>query len=172
MKIVQKVRCCGDGSDCCKEVNSKQITIDFLFLDLSVCERCQATSQNLDEALTLLDPIFNKLGYQTKVNKINVKTEELAIQYKFKSSPTIRINNLDIEFDVKEDNCKSCGDLCGETVDCRVFTYNGLEYHEPPIQMIIESILKFIYIPSHKKDSDPYVVPDNLLKYYRTVNTI
>lgn len=172
MKIQLKVNCCDEGSDCCKEDNSKQITIDFLYLDLSVCERCQSSSQNLDEAMILLTPIFNKLGYKTKVNRINVNSEVLAKHYKFKSSPTIRVNNDDIELEVKEDNCKSCGELCGDMFDCRVFTYNGLEYHEPPVQMIIESILKNIYFPPHKKDSEHYDVPDNLLKFYRNVNKI
>lgn len=172
MKIQLKVNCCGEGSDCCKDVNSKQITIDFLYLDLSVCERCQSSSQNLDEAMILLTPLFNKLNYKTIVNRINVNSEILAKRYKFKSSPTIRVNNHDIDLEVKEDNCKSCGDLCGDMVDCRVFSYDGLEYHEPPVQMIIESILKNIYLPPHKKDSEHYVVPDNLLKFYRKVNKI
>lgn len=168
MKIKLKVSCCGEGSDCCKEVKSKQLDIDFLYLDLSICERCQGSNQNLIDAIELLKPIFNKLGYVTKVNMINVNSEELAVKHKFYSSPTIRINNQDIELEVKEDNCKSCGDLCGDTVDCRVFTYEGKEYHEPPVEMIVDSILRSIYVPSQKKESDTYVVPDNLLKFYRS----
>jgi len=168
MKIQLKPSCCLPDSDCCKEV--KYLTIDFLYLDLSICERCQGSNQNLLDALDLLKPILNKLGYQIKLNQINVNTEELAIKHQFQSSPTIRVNHQDIELSVKEDNCKSCGDLCGDTVDCRVFSYNGKDYHEPPVAMIIDRILSTLYNPTHIKKSDNYTVPDNLVKFYQKIN--
>ena len=68
-----------------------------------------------------------------------MNTEELALKYKFISSPTIRINQLDIEADVAEDNCKSCGELCGDSINCRTFTYQNIQYHEPPVEMIIDN---------------------------------
>jgi hypothetical protein len=168
MKIQLKPSCCSPDSDCCKE--TKVLTLDFLYLDLSVCERCQGSNQNLLDAIQLLKPILIKLGYQIKLNQINVNSEDLAIKHQFKSSPTIRINGQDIELSVKEDNCKSCGDLCNDTVDCRVFSYNGKDYHEPPVEMIIDKILNTIYNPTAIKKSDSYVVPDNLVKFYRNIN--
>lgn len=165
MKIVQKVSCCAEGSDCCKPI--KKIEIDFLYLDLNVCERCQGSDKNLDEAIELIKPILTKLGFTLAIHKVNVNTMELAKKYRFLSSPTVRINQNDIELSVKEDNCKSCGDLCGDTVDCRVFTYDGKEYHEPPVEMIIDGILRSIYNPVKSKELDDYQVPDNLLKFYK-----
>lgn len=164
MKIIQKVRCCAEGSDCCKD--EKKIEIEFLYLDLNVCERCQGSDKNLDDAIQLVKPVLSKLGYTLNIHKINVNTETLAIEHKFLSSPTIRINHIDIEVTVKEDNCQSCGDLCGDTVDCRVFTYDSKEYHEPPVEMIIDGILRSIYNPNKLKELD-YQVPENLLKFYR-----
>ena len=67
-----------------------------------------------------------------------MNTIELAHQYKFLSSPIIRINQIDIESDVTEDDCKSCGDLCGDSIDCRTFNYQNKQYHEPPVEMIID----------------------------------
>ncbi|HET6784386.1 MAG TPA: DUF2703 domain-containing protein [Erysipelotrichaceae bacterium] len=165
MKIVQKVSCCAEGGDCCKPI--KKIEIDFLYLDLNVCERCQGSDKNLDEAIELIKPILTKLGFTLAIHKVNVNTMELAKKYRFLSSPTVRINQNDIELSVKEDNCKSCGDLCGDTVDCRVFTYDGKEYHEPPVEMIIDGILRSIYNPVKLKELDDYQVPDNLLKFYK-----
>ena len=52
MKIVPKIRCCDEKSALCKE--AKRINLDFLYLDLSVCERCQSSSKNLDIAIDLL----------------------------------------------------------------------------------------------------------------------
>ena len=45
-----KSSCCQDKS-CCSESSKKQIKIDFLYLDLNVCERCQGTETNLDAAI-------------------------------------------------------------------------------------------------------------------------
>lgn len=165
MKIMPKVRCCDENSDCCREKRS--IDIQFLYLDLNVCERCQGSDKNLDKAIQLIQPVLVETGYELRVKKINVNTEALAKHYRFMSSPTIRINNIDIQEDVLEDNCKSCGDLCGDSVDCRVFTYQNKQYHEPPVGMIIDQILKSIYTPQTIKEPNNYQVPENLLKFYR-----
>ena len=163
MKIVPKIRCCDEKSTCCKE--AKRIN-----LDLSVCERCQSSSKNLDIAIDLLKPIINQLRYSIHIQKINVNTIELAHQYKFLSSPTIRINQIDIESDVAEDGCKSCGDLCGDSIDCRTFNYQNKQYHEPPVEMIIDEILKSIYQPKTIKEPENYQIPENLLKFYQNKN--
>lgn len=165
MKIMPKVRCCDENGDCCREKRS--IDIQFLYLDLNVCERCQGSDKNLDKAIQLIQPVLVETGYELRVKKINVNTEALAKHYRFMSSPTIRINNIDIQEDVLEDNCKSCGDLCGDSVDCRVFTYQNKQYHEPPVGMIIDQILKSIYTPQTIKEPNNYQVPENLLKFYR-----
>lgn len=166
MKIQLKPQCCSPESDCCKE--KSQIDIEFLYLDLSICERCQGSDKNLDDAIALIKPVLDTMNYTLNVRKINVRTERLANHYHFLSSPTIRINHIDIEPTLNEDNCKSCGDLCGDTVDCRVFTYQNKQYHEPPVGMIIDQILKSIYTLQTIKEPVNYQVPENLLKFYRS----
>ncbi len=147
---------------------AKHLLIDFLFLDLSVCERCQGTDKNLDDALEAVSAVLTAAGYSVTVNKVNVITEELARKYKFLSSPTIRINGRDIAVDFKENNCCDCGDLCGDTVDCRVFTYEDNEYNTPPKEMIINALLSEVY--GAKKDppslSEEYVLPENLRIFF------
>ncbi|NMC28070.1 MAG: DUF2703 domain-containing protein [Syntrophomonadaceae bacterium] len=146
----------------------KQLIIDFLFLDLSVCTRCQGTDSGLDEAVAEVANILTATGNEVVVNKINVNTAELAEKYKFLSSPTIRINGQDIQMEVKESLCESCGDLCGDTVDCRVWVYQGREYNVPPKGMIIEAILKAVYggqAPVEARAAQ-YVLPENLRNFY------
>ncbi len=51
-----KVICCTEASDCCRPVQGdmaqrRKIEIDFLYLDLSVCTRCQGADNSLDEAI-------------------------------------------------------------------------------------------------------------------------
>ena len=52
-----KVVCCTDASSCCKPVQDdksqqRKVEIDFLYLDLSVCTRCQGADTSLDEAIS------------------------------------------------------------------------------------------------------------------------
>lgn len=161
--------CCGGNTTCCQpQQTKKEIVIDFLYLDLTTCERCQGAESSLDEAIKDVASVLNAAGYDVKVNKVNISSEELAKEYKFLSSPTIRINGVDIALEVKESECKECGDLCGDSVDCRVWEYEGIEYTEPPKEMIINAILKAVYGgQSISKSSEmEYTVPENLRVFF------
>jgi len=166
--------CCSDStnSNCCgeqknAEVGKKRIVIDFLYLDLDVCTRCQGTDQTLDEALKDVSKVLEMTGVEVIVNKVNVPSEEIAETYQFVSSPTIRVNGHDIQMDVRESLCESCGDLCGDSVDCRVWVYNGVEYTEPPKEMVVEAILKEVYGGSTRDTSaQDYSMPENLKQFY------
>jgi hypothetical protein len=90
------------------------------------------------------------------------------VQYEFLSSPTIRINGEDIDLVANESLCTECGDLCKDTVSCRVWTYEGENYTEPPKEMIIVAIIKAVYgdrEPSKVKKEE-YRLPDNLAVFF------
>lgn len=161
--------CCSTGNSCCCN-EKKEITIDFLYLDLTVCGRCQGAENNLDSALKDVSSVLIASGFEVKVNKVNINSRDLAIKYKFLSSPTIRVNGSDIALELKESCCSECGDLCGDTVDCRVWVYEGEEYVEPPKAMIVNSILKAIYGNPSKdgadKDNEEYILPENLDNFF------
>ncbi len=168
--------CCSCAPGCCGSipelteiaVEEKKLVIDFLFLDLSVCTRCQGTDTSLEEALAEVAKVLEATGTEVVLNKVNVNTAELAVAHKFVSSPTIRVNGRDIQMDVKESLCESCGDLCSDEVDCRVWVYQGKEYTVPPKAMIIDAILKEVY-GGHENGStaeEEYVIPDNLKHFY------
>lgn len=174
-EIGQVISCCcttNEDASCCGDTKTeatekRQIVIDFLYLDLSACTRCQGTDQILDEAISEVSNVLELTGVEVNVNKVNVISEELAVQYQFMTSPTIRINGRDIQMDAKESNCESCGDLCGDEVDCRVWVYNGVEYTEPPKAMVVEAILKAVYGNAAEAAPDEaYVLPENLTKFY------
>ena len=168
MGFILRLRC---GPDCCSEIkdSQKQIIIDFLYLDLSVCTRCQGTESSLDEAVLEVSRVLQATGVDVVVNKINVHNEELARAWKFVSSPTIRINGRDIQLEVKEGLCESCGDLCGDDVECRVWVYQGKDYTVPPKAMIIEAMLKEVYggvRHTSNTTEQEYIMPDNLKRFY------
>lgn len=164
---------CSCGSSYCEpEQEKKEVVIDFLYLDLSVCERCQGAGSSLEEALREVAKVLETTGTELKVNKININTKQLAEKYKFSSSPTIRVNGRDIQMEFKESLCESCGDLCGDNIDCRVWFYQGQEYTVPPAAMVIEGILKAVYgtnldavLPEQE-----YIMPENLKHFYEVMD--
>lgn len=179
MLLKKEGTCCSCSDGCCSSINSsdiskRELVIDFLYLDVTVCERCQGTDNSLDEAISEVSKVLEATGIAVKVNKINVLSEELAIEYKFLTSPTIRINGKDIQMDYKESLCESCGDLCGDEVDCRVWIYQGKEYTKPPKAMIIEAILKEVYggdLTSQDNKQEVYQIPENLKKFYQSMRS-
>lgn len=172
-----KVICCTDTSGCCKPVQEdgsqrRKIEIDFLYLDLSVCTRCRGTDNSLDEAIAEVSKILEATDVDVVVDKINVTSEKQAEALEFESSPTIRVNGRDIQLEIRESLCESCGDLCGDEVDCRVWVYHGKEYTVPPKAMIIEAILREVYgNPRDEKDviKKAYRLPDNLRKFFASM---
>lgn len=147
----------------------RRVDIEFLYLDTSVCTRCQGTEAALEEAVDEVARVLKAAGIALTVRKIQVQSEEQARELGFVSSPTIRVNGRDIQPEAKETLCESCGDLCGEDVDCRVWVYQGKEYTSPPKALIIDAILREVYggAPANRPAPPKAgAVPDNLKKLF------
>ena len=160
-----KVICCADTSSCCRPVQddkSQRRTI----------ERCQGTDTSLDEAIAEVSQVLKATNINVVVNKINVTSKEQAEALQFESSPTIRVNGRDIQLEIRESLCESCGDLCGDEVDCRVWVFQGQEYTSPPKAMIIEAILREVYGSPEKQERGKkvYQLPDNLKKFFESMH--
>ncbi len=169
--------CCSTNCGCEEqdyEVEKKKIIIDFMYLDLSICTRCQGTEDSLEEAIEDVAKVLELAGAEVIVNKVHIDSKEKAIQYRFESSPTIRINGKDIQLETRESLCESCGDLCGDEVDCRVWVYKGKEFNVPPKAMIVDAILREVYSDKQgqlndKVDREAYQLPDNLRRFFESV---
>lgn len=157
------VGCCGSN------VDKRSLLIEFLYLDLNDCNWCQDTETNFDKAISETENILKAIGVDVTVKKTHVQSEQQAFELGFESSPTIRINGNDIQFDVKESYCESCSNLCGEDVACRIWIYQGKEYTAPPKGMIIDAIMREVYAGSKKNadtSSKTKGVPENLKKFF------
>ena len=145
---------------------TKEIRVDYLYLDLNTCDRCVGTDAVLEKVIKELSPAFNLAGYHISYHKTEIATEQDAIYHKFVSSPTIRINGNDICDEVQESDCGCCGEISGTQVDCRVFEYNGKLYNVPPKAMLAEAILKKAFMPAADNSAVEYVLPENLKNFF------
>ena len=126
MKLTNLMCCCDNNIN-----EQKVIKIEYLYLDLSTCDRCIGTDVVLEEVIKELKPAFELAGYKVVYYKTEIKSPLEAIQNRFLSSPTIRVNGYDICDAVKESDCGCCGEISGTQVDCRVFEYKGSTYEVP-----------------------------------------
>lgn len=144
---------------------NKEVNVDYLYLDLKTCERCIGTDKVLEEVLTELTPALKLAGLSISYRKTEITTVHMAEQFHFLSSPTIRINGIDICKTVSESNCTSCGEISGTDVDCRVFEYEGQSYTVPPKAMLAEAIMRCIFSPS-EYSCNCYTLPQNLKAFF------
>jgi hypothetical protein len=150
---------------------AKRLRIDFLFLDLTACGRCRGTDRNLGSALEAARDLLAATGTEVEVNRVHVQSAEQARQLRFGSSPTIRVNGHDVALALRESSCGSeaCTDGCGEQIGCRVWVYDGPEYTEPPVPLILDAIQRAIYagpVEHHRAELDPYELPENLARFF------
>ncbi len=155
--------CCSCG---CEASPEKKIVVEYLYLDLHTCDRCIGTDAVLDEVIVTLTPALRLTGYEVEYKKVEMETAEIAEQYRFLSSPTIRVNGQDICRSVAENSCGCCSDISGTDVDCRIFEYNGESYEVPPKEMLAEAILKTIFGTTGNCSCGDYKLPDNLKAFY------
>ncbi len=149
---------------------SRVIEIDLLALDLTSCTRCVGTLENIERAIGTLRPALEVTGAQVTVRRLVIESEEQARRYRLVTSPTVRINGKDIAFETIESRCASCTDLCGceEGTNCRVWRYQGKEYTEAPVGLIVDALLAQISASDGAGgDTSVYEkVPENLRRFF------
>jgi len=147
---------------------NKKITIQYLYLDLDQCTRCQQTEENLNVAVGELENKFSE--YLFSVELIHIDKIEKAQEYRFESSPTIRINGKDMPIKLVETKCIPCGEIAGSDVDCRVWEYKGEQYDSAPIKMIVDHVSGFIESNNNiSTDNDKtFVLPSNIKEFFES----
>jgi hypothetical protein len=150
---------------------AERVWIDFLFLDLTTCDRCRGTDRNLESALEVVREVLEATGAAVEVRKTLVETADQARELRFVSSPTIRVNGRDLAFELKESacGCDACTDASGAPIACRDWTYRGQEYTEAPVGLIVDAILGEVYRGAVRPTTiadDRYELPENLERFY------
>ena len=175
METKRASTCCGSQVESTPasgaRAEKRRLDIDFLYLDLSACERCQDTESTLEEGIEEVARVLETTGVEVALNKIHVTSEKQAVALGFLVSPTIRVNGRDIQMNFRESLCDTCGTLCEceGGVSCREWEYQGQWYMAPPKGLIIEAILKEVYGGAGEAREEPQKAeeaPDNLKRFF------
>lgn len=167
--------CCnGSEAKLSQDAQAEALTLEFLFLDESLCQPCGGTGRALDEAVEIVAAPLAALGVALDVTRIHVARREDAIAHRLALSPTIRINGVDIDPDQSEGACGSCGDLAGgqTTVTCRTWRWRGALFSAAPTGKIVEAILSAatphcaVGCCADPAPQGPYAMPDNLERFF------
>ena len=150
----------------CCSCGEKKILVEYLYLDLKTCERCIETDAVLEEVLKEIGPALSCAGYEVGFKKQEISTKEMAEEYRFISSPTIRVNGMDICGSVKENSCGCCSDISGTDVECRVFQYEDEDYEVPPKEMLASSILRAVFTSNEDCRCGGYSMPENIVAFF------
>jgi hypothetical protein len=147
------------------------LRIDFLFLDLTTCDRCRGTDSSLESALEVVRDRLEATGTEVEIRKIHVESAEQARELRFVSSPTIRANDRDVALELRESSCGSeaCTDGCGEHVDCRVWVHEGREHTVPPVELLVDAIERELYaepVVERGAATEAYRLPENLERFF------
>ncbi len=147
------------------------LEVELLAIDLSTCTRCTGTLANIEAAIEAVRKVAEPTGTAIRLRKILVESEAEAQRHRFVSSPTVRVDGRDIVFDTLESRCDSCTDLCGcqEGTDCRVWRYQGQEFTEAPVGLVVEALLREIAgapAAAAPADAAGFEVPENLRRFF------
>lgn len=149
----------------------RELRIDLLSLDLSTCTRCLGADRSLEAALERVGDVLRAAGVDPEVNRVRVESAEHARALRFVSSPTIRVDGEDVAVELRESPCgaEACTDGCGADTACRLWAYRGAEYTEPPVEMIVDAILRRVYGGVASAGADvvsDYDLPENLERFF------
>ena len=146
--------------------SNKKILVEYLYLDLKTCDRCIGTDTLLEEVLKEIGPALSCAGYKVSFKKMEISSKEMAEEFRFISSPTIRVNGMDICGSVAENSCGCCSDISGTDVECRVFQYEGEDYEIPPKEMLASSILRAVFTSKEECCCGEYSMPENIIAFF------
>lgn len=163
--------CCSDSAYSCADDayngHKRTVVVDFLYIDLNVCDRCQGTDERVFGAVERTRRVLAACGCNLVLNQVLIEDEAAAERWRFYSSPTVRVNGVDICPSVEENDCGCCSDIADYDVKCRVFPFNGTFYEVPPTDMLVRGIME-VAIRGEQADptAEPYELPENLRGFF------
>ena len=154
---------------------TRTLAIDFLFLDRETCRRCGDAEKSLRAALDRVGGLLADLGVAVVRRDVHVETAADARRTGLEVSPTVRVDGRDVQPNPVETPCESCGELAdccegfdgGPAVDCRGWRYRGEVRATPPVELLVEAILRAAFEDRAANDvTTEYGLPENLRRFF------
>jgi hypothetical protein len=138
--------------------------IDLLFMEVDMsgsgkksCGACDVAELRLSAALELARPLLAEAGYEVRVNKVKVTTEEQARQLNFVGSPTLRVAGSEVAPRHVPDS------------EGRLWSWAGKEFSEPPVGLFLDLILRGARPESSVTSAQmPVDIPSYLKRYLQS----
>ncbi|MGA9749304.1 MAG: FAD-binding protein [Nocardioides sp.] len=134
------------------------VRIELFALDTDHCSPCRAALSNLQEAAAELTRTLDSSTYDVDARLVRLSSPEQARELGVVSSPTVRVNGLDIELDVEEEPCTTCSDLAGADIACRTYEWQGRRHDHPPVALLVERVREHLDHPEREPGPRPGVL--------------
>lgn len=139
---------------------SRQVDLIFLEVDMTrsgkgSCQACDVAKQQLDKALSVVEPMLREVDVELRVNEMLVSTEGQAKRLRFSGSPTFRIGHVEV-----------APEHVPATED-RIWKWRHRTYAVPPVGLLVEAILRGSAGPDADEAfaAQQYEVPAYLASY-------
>lgn len=163
----------GRGAEGAGQRERRILRVELLAVDLQTCARCVPTGRRLEEALRILEPVAGALRIELEYSAKVVISREEALMRALRASPTIRLNGRDIDPEVAESACESCGKIAGgkiaggASINCREWRYRGEVYSAAPLPLLLEALMRAML----NLDALPLVQPEPLAVLSESLET-
>jgi hypothetical protein len=135
----------------------KQVDVILLEVDMArsaqqSCAACDVAKQQLTRALNVVEPLFNDVSADVRLNNMLVSTEEQARQLRFRGSPTLRVGDVEVvptHVPGSEE---------------RKWQWGNQEHSVPPVGLFVDAILRG-WAGTERTVDEPYTIPDYLASY-------
>jgi len=114
------------------------LEVDMTAADKASCSSCNAAVSRVREAVDTLRPVFEVLGIDLSVAQLTVSDLTQAKALGLRSSPMIRVGDIDLYPEHRE----AAPDGSGWTETERIWRWDGTTHDHPPLAMVIDAVLR------------------------------
>ncbi len=116
------------------------LVLELYALDTTSCGPCVSALGSMHAAAAVLSRELTGRGYVVATRVVRLEDADHARALGVLSSPTVRVNGVDIALDVDESVCPSCTALASAAVECRTYRWAGRSYDHPPAALIAAAV--------------------------------
>jgi hypothetical protein len=120
------------------------LVLELFALDTTSCGPCVSALASLHAAAAVLSRELTGRGYAVATRVVRLEDADHARAHGMVSSPTVRVNGVDIVLDIEEHACSSCSDLAGAPVECRTYSWEGQLFDHAPAGLIAAAVHRHV----------------------------